>query len=135
MTEQTYTTEQYEEMADQLSAEVPRFNIEDERNQAVLMLRQAAQMMREREAGGVAAWLANDGSGRVIEVKTKDAGSRASATASATSVYSIPLYAVRRAAVPEGLLRWVKAQADDPDANERFRELYAMLAAAPEVTK
>lgn len=40
-----------------------------------------------------------------------------------------------RAAVPEGLLRWVKAQADDPDANERFRELYAMLAAAPEVTK
>lgn len=50
MTEQTYTTEQYEKMADQLSAEVPRFNTEDERNQAVLMLRQAAQMMREREA-------------------------------------------------------------------------------------
>ena len=30
-----------------------------------------------------------------------------------------------------GLLRWVKAQADDPDANPRFRELYAALAQQP----
>lgn len=30
------------------------------------------------------------------------------------------------------LMRWVKAQADDPDANPRFRELLAALEAAQE---
>lgn len=43
--------------------------------------------------GEPVAWLAADGSGRVIDVKAKSAGARASATASATSVYSIPIYA------------------------------------------
>jgi hypothetical protein len=38
------------------------------------------------------AWLASDGTGRVIDAKAKNAGSRASATGSATAIYSIPLY-------------------------------------------
>lgn len=33
--------------------------------------------------------------------------------------------------VEVGLLRWVKAQADDPDANPRFRELYSALSQQP----
>ena len=43
--------------------------------------------------GKPVAWLAADGSGRVIDVKAKVAGNRAIATASAVAVYSIPLYA------------------------------------------
>lgn len=29
------------------------------------------------------------------------------------------------------LMRWVKAQADDPNANPRFRELYAAMSQQP----
>lgn len=42
--------------------------------------------------GEAVAWLAADGTGRVIDAKAKDAGSRAAATGSATAIYSIPLY-------------------------------------------
>lgn len=38
------------------------------------------------------AWMADDGTGRVIDAKAKDAGTRASATRSATAIYSIPLF-------------------------------------------
>lgn len=38
-------------------------------------------------------------------------------------------------AVDAGLLRWVKAQADDPNANERFRELYAALTTPTPATE
>jgi hypothetical protein len=67
--------------------------------------------------GEPVAWLAADGSGRVIEVKAKSAGARASATASATSVYSIPLYAappIDIAAVRE-VIAGLRTNADDLD--------------------
>jgi hypothetical protein len=67
--------------------------------------------------GEPVAWLAADGSGRVIDVKAKSAGARASATASATSVYSIPLYAappIDIAAVRE-VIAGLRTNADDLD--------------------
>ena len=45
-----------------------------------------------KQQGQAVAWLAADGSGRVIDHKAKAAGGRALATGSATSIYSIPLY-------------------------------------------
>lgn len=45
-----------------------------------------------QQQGQAVAWLAADGSGRVIDHKAKAAGGRALATGSATSIYSIPLY-------------------------------------------
>jgi hypothetical protein len=57
------------------------------------------------EAGEAVAWLADDGTGRVIDAKAKAAGSRAAATGSATAVYSIPLYtrpAPAAEAAPQG---------------------------------
>src|SRR5690606_10180858 len=50
----------------------------------------------------------------------------------ATSPRSTPCCATRRKGMDSDLMRWVKAQADDPNANPRFRELLAALEAARE---
>src|SRR5690606_3437613 len=53
-----------------------------------------AAVASEHGGGGEAvAWLANDGTGRVIDAKAKDAARRAGgATASAMAAYTIPLH-------------------------------------------
>lgn len=46
-----------------------------------------------QQATEAVAWLANDGTGRVVDAKAKSAGERSGgATASATAIYSTPLY-------------------------------------------
>lgn len=65
-------------------------NIVDLADELEAALAARVESVSGREAVG---WLANDGTGRVIDAKAKRAGERASATGSATSVYSIPLFA------------------------------------------
>lgn len=89
---------------------------------------QQAQSDRE-----VRAWETEDG--RVISARQKETALRnGGASASSVANYNIPLYTTPPSVpvgVGTGLLRWVKAQADDPDANPRFRELYAALSQQP----
>lgn len=91
---------------------------------------QQAQSDRE-----VRAWETEDG--RVISARQKETALRnGGASASSVANYNIPLYTTPPSVpvgVGTGLLRWVKAQADDPDANPRFRELYAALSQQPTV--
>jgi hypothetical protein len=87
------TLEQTNNLAVRIRSILGEFN--DDNNAVELLVRGLVEFKRTRLAGmgEPVAWLAADGSGRVIDVKAKSAGARASATASATSVYSIPLYA------------------------------------------
>ena len=72
----------------------------------------AAAPQPAQQQGQAVAWLAADGSGRVIDHKAKAAGGRALATGSATSIYSIPLYTAPPSAPVctcpsgDGSLRW-----------------------------
>lgn len=62
----------------------------------------------------------------VLECRTCGVEYRPSHVDGRCAECSSPIPAARPYLEPE-LLRWVKAQAADPDANERFRELYSAI--------
>lgn len=60
-------------------------------------------LLSQAQQGVAVAWLASDGSGRVIDAKAKAAGGRTKATGSATVIYSIPLYTAPPAPVADAV--------------------------------